>query len=74
LPWGAAPSEDLQSIFLRLIDTLTPSHLRLLRFLQQPLAYLQGPLPEERILADDVLKAINWEPPSERKRRADGLA
>jgi hypothetical protein len=38
---------------LRLIDTLTPSHLRLLRFLQQPSAHFQGPLPEERILADD---------------------
>ena len=48
---GAAPGEDVQAIFLRLIDTLTPSHLRLLRFLQHPAAYIKGPLPEERILS-----------------------
>ena len=50
---GAAPDEDVQAIFLRLIDSLTPSHLRLLRFLQQPSLYVKGGLPEQRVFADD---------------------
>ncbi|MBZ5668115.1 MAG: hypothetical protein LAO04_00065 [Acidobacteriia bacterium] len=36
---GNAPDEDLQLMFLNFIDTLTPWHLRILRFLQGPAAY-----------------------------------
>lgn len=33
---GTAPNEDVQLIFLNLIDSLTPWHLRILRFFQAP--------------------------------------
>jgi hypothetical protein len=36
---GNAPDEDLQLMFLNFIDTLTPWHLRILRFLQDPAGY-----------------------------------
>ena len=31
-----APEEDLQLIFLNFVDTLTPSHLKMLKFLEDP--------------------------------------
>jgi hypothetical protein len=37
---GNAPNEDMQLIFLDLVDTLVPWHLRLLRFFQNPLVYI----------------------------------
>lgn len=36
---GNAPDEDLQLMFLNFIDTLTPWHLRVCRFFQNPRAY-----------------------------------
>ena len=36
---GNAPDDDLQLIFLNLIDSLTPWHLRMLCFFQDPIAY-----------------------------------
>jgi len=33
---GHAPAEDLQAIFLNLVDSFTPVHLQLLRFFQHP--------------------------------------
>ena len=33
---GNAPADDLQSIFLNLVDSFTPVHLQLLRFFQHP--------------------------------------
>lgn len=35
-----APSDDEQAIFVRLIDQLTPWHLRLLAFLNDPIAWM----------------------------------
>jgi hypothetical protein len=42
-----APEDDLQLIFLNLVDTSTPTHLRILRFLDDPMAWMElhGPTP-----------------------------
>ncbi len=42
-----APENDLQLIFLSLVDTFTPTHLRILRFLDDPMAWMElhGPTP-----------------------------
>lgn len=39
---GTAPNDDLQMLFLDAIDAFTPSHLRLLAFLKDPRAWLEG--------------------------------
>ena len=39
---GSAPGDDLQLMFLWYVDTLTPFHIRLLRFWQDPGAWLCG--------------------------------
>lgn len=36
---GKAPEEDVQLMFLNLIDSLTPWHLRILRFFQDPAGF-----------------------------------
>lgn len=36
-----APDDDVQLIFLNLVDGLTPTHLRILRFLDGPLAWMK---------------------------------
>lgn len=38
---GSTPSDDLQLVFLSLIDQFSPWHLRLLEFLDEPAAWMQ---------------------------------
>lgn len=39
---GTAPDDDMQIVFLNLIDQLTPWHLRLLAYLDGPVAWMEG--------------------------------
>jgi hypothetical protein len=60
---GNAPNEDMQLIFLDLVDTLVPWHLRLLRFFQNPLVYIpsNGVNPGQYIAGSGgVSNLIEW--------------
>lgn len=39
---GTGPDDDLQLMFLNFVDSLTPWHIRLLRFFQDPVAYAKA--------------------------------
>jgi hypothetical protein len=46
-----APNETLQAMFLRYVDELTPWHLRILAFFENPAAHLQPPATPYAIAA-----------------------
>ena len=52
---GRAPSEDLQTIFLSLVDTFTPMHLRTLNLFRSPDGALRESLRSQRDLSDQVV-------------------
>jgi hypothetical protein len=39
---GTGPDDNLQLIFLNIVDTLIPYHIRFLRFFQDPVAYAKA--------------------------------
>jgi hypothetical protein len=51
---GNAPADDLQSIFLNLVDSFTPVHLQLLRFFQHPNAMDRERFRSERWVSDQA--------------------
>ena len=46
---GKAPEEDMQHIYLQLLEKLTPSHLKVLKLLHSPHQYLKGRAPDLHI-------------------------
>jgi hypothetical protein len=54
-----APSEDLQLIFLNLVDSFTPTHLKMLQFFQQPEACTREEFRREGDLGDLVMRDLN---------------
>jgi len=42
-----APNEDLQLIFINLLDSMTVSHIRVLEFLADPRSYLKGKVSDQ---------------------------
>ena len=56
---GRGPDEDLQLMFMSFIDTLTPSHLRILCFFQRPEAYVQNTeIPGVRDIFEVILDVL----------------
>jgi hypothetical protein len=53
---GNAPQDNIQLMFLDFIDTLTPWHLRILHFFQNPLDYIasKGFNPQNISLSDSI--------------------
>jgi len=50
-----APADDLQSIFLNLVDSFTPAHLKLLSFFQAPDNTIRDGFRRQRDLSDQVI-------------------
>ena len=55
---GSAPSEDLQIIFLNLVDSFTPTHLQTLAFFQQRDAAVMKGLRSQRDLSDQAVRDL----------------
>lgn len=54
-----APSEDLQLVFLNLIDSFTPTHLRMLEFFQSPDNRVRNEFRSQRDLTDQIVRDLN---------------
>jgi hypothetical protein len=54
-----APSEDLQLIFLNLVDSFTPAHLKILRLFQHPEITARERFQRQRDLSDQVVRDLN---------------
>lgn len=50
-----APADDLQSIFLNLVDTFTPIHLKLLSFFDAPDGTTRDRFRQQRELTDQAI-------------------
>ena len=56
---GNAPGQDLQSIFLNLVDECTPTHLQVLRLFEHSDAAVRTRLAGQRGLTDQVVLDLN---------------
>jgi hypothetical protein len=56
---GKAPSDDLQLVFLSLVDSFTPTHLKILHLFQHPDAALREEFRRQRDLSDQVVRDLN---------------
>jgi hypothetical protein len=56
---GSAPSEDLQLIFLNMIDSFTPKHMQVLRFLTDRNPDTFQVLRSQRDLIDQIINDLN---------------
>ena len=54
-----APSEDLQLIFLNLVDSFTPAHLKILSLFQHPEITVREEFGRQRDLSDQVVRDLN---------------
>jgi hypothetical protein len=55
-----APPEDLQLIFLNLVDSFTPIHLKILRLFQHPDGTVREGFRRQRDLSDQVVRDLNY--------------
>jgi hypothetical protein len=55
---GHSPAEDLQAIFLNLVDSFTPVHLEVLRYLQHRNDFDLGRFRTERYVSDQATKDL----------------
>jgi hypothetical protein len=58
---GTAPQDDLRSVFLNLIDSFTPTHLRILKFFQNPSSVDSATVPryrDARAMTDLVINEL----------------
>ncbi len=56
---GNAPSEDLQMVFLNLVDSFTPMHMKALSFCETRDGDAIGRFRERRDLADQAVRDLN---------------
>jgi hypothetical protein len=56
---GKAPLEDLQLVFLNLVDSFTPAHLKILDFFQHPDNTARDEFRRQRDLTDQVVRDLN---------------
>lgn len=72
---GAAPDDDLQIVFLSFIDQFTPWHLRLLTYLDAPVAWMEQhgvPIPPNPHL--DGITLVDYAFPELNVRRSSTIA
>ncbi len=54
-----APSVDLQTIFLNLVDSFTPTHLKMLQFFQHPETAFREEFGRQPDLSDQAVRDLN---------------